>query len=234
MDLVDQRRGGLATRRSGDQRAHVVSLEPGQRDGGGLRHQRHHQRPQRVVGRLDLGVAVGADQQEPLEPGVLRDELEQPQRGRVGPVQVVEHHDEGTPLGDGHQGRGDRVVDLERVAGFVDVDVAQHDGEAGAGRLVCRRPVVGRAAQAPQDLHPRPVARRAVGRPTGPADHERTTAPRVVGRPGDQRRLADAGLAGDEHQTAVAVGRPLDLRAQEGDGVLPPDECLADPRRHGP
>ena len=70
---------------------------------------------QRVAGGLHLHVAVRADQQQPLEPGVLRDELQQPHRRRVGPVQVVQHDHHRPPLRHRDQRGGHRVVQVELV-----------------------------------------------------------------------------------------------------------------------
>lgn len=91
VDLVDQLRCGLAAGRHRHQRAHLVPAEAGQRERrGGARDQRQDQLLERVSGGLHLDVPVGADQQQPLEPGVLGGEFEQPQRGRVGAVQIVQ------------------------------------------------------------------------------------------------------------------------------------------------
>lgn len=93
-------------------------------------------------------------------------------------------------------------------------------------RLLGRRPFRRRGgpAQTAQDLHPGPVARGGVGVPAGTADHQRPAPPRLVRGVGDQRALADPGLAGDQHETAVAVRGPDDLRAEYADGVVAPEE----------
>ncbi len=129
VDFVDQLRGGLAARRHRHQRAHLVPAEPGQGERrGGARDQRQDQRLERVSGALHLDVPVGADQQQPLEPGVLGDEFEQAEGGRVGAVQIVEDDHQGAALGEGDEGRGHRVEQAEGV-GAVDGTAA-----GGAGR----------------------------------------------------------------------------------------------------
>jgi hypothetical protein len=244
VDLGDHLRVGLAARRAGDQRADLVAVQAGQRDRGRLGHQRQQQRLQRVPARFHLDVAVGADQQQPLEPGVLRGELQQPQRGAVGPVQVVEDDDDRAALGDRHQRGGDGVVQLEGLGprGVVRRPgirrrgrrLAEQDRQADAAGGPGRRPLLGRGGppQRAEHLHPRPVARGAVGLPAGAAEHQRAAPPGLFRGVGDQRGLADPGLPGDQHQPAVAVDRPADLRTQQPGGMLPPDDALAARRAH--
>jgi hypothetical protein len=147
VDLGDQLGIGLATRRPGHQGTHLVAAQAGQGDRCRLGHQLEQQRGQGVLARLHLDVAVGADQEQPLEPGVLGGELQQPQRRRVGPVQVVEH--------------------------------------------------------------------------------QRAPPPGLVGGLSGQGGLADPSLPGDQHQPAVAVGRPGDLGPEHPGRVVPPDDRLA-------
>ncbi len=79
VDLVDELRRGLTARRHRHQRAHLVPAEPGQGEGrGGARDEGQDQLLERVPGGLHLDVPVGADEQQPLEPGVLGGEFEQP------------------------------------------------------------------------------------------------------------------------------------------------------------
>ena len=176
--LVDKRVGGLATGRAGDQRAHLVAAEAGEGDRGGLCHQRHHQRAQRVVDGLDLGVAIGADEQQPLEPRVLCGELEQSQRGAVGPVEVVEDDNHRAALGDRDKSGGHGVVEAERLDAVVvvgrgvcgPVRLADQHRQVGPAASWAAAQSSGRAPQPAQHLHPRPVAGSAVGIPAGAAD----------------------------------------------------------------
>ncbi len=71
-----------------------------------------------MLRRLHLRVAIGADQQQPLEPGVLGDELQQPQRRGIGPVQIVEYDHDRPTLRHRDQRGGDRVVQLKRLGRF--------------------------------------------------------------------------------------------------------------------
>ncbi len=64
------------------------------------------------------------------------------------------------------------------------------------------------------------------------AEHERTAPAGLVGRARDQRRLADPGLAGDQYQAAVTLGRPVDLGAQQPGRVVPPDHAVASRSTH--
>jgi hypothetical protein len=56
------------------------------------------------------------------------------------------------------------------------------------------------------------------GIPARAAQHHGSETARLVRPAGDQRGLADAGLAGDQHETAVAVHGAADLGAQQAGG----------------
>lgn len=275
VDLVDQLRGGLAARCHRHQRPHLVPAEAGQGEGrGGARDQRQDQLLERVPGGVHLDVPVGADQQQPLEPGVLGGEFEQAQGGRVGAVQIVEDDHQRSALGDRDEGRGHGVEEPEGLgplrrtavrrararfrAGLSaarrvgtrgsggargrprkgagprsvrtahgDPDrVAQERGEPAFRRLLGRCPFGrgGGPAQAAQDLDPGPVAGSVVRVPAGTSDHQCSAPPCLVRGVGDERALADSGLTGDQHETAVAVRGPGDLRAENACGVVAPEE----------
>jgi hypothetical protein len=97
-------------------------LSPDRRGAG---QQRGQHVPQRVVGRVDLDVAVGADDEDRFEPGVTDEEVQRAQRRRVGPMQIVEHHERRARLRGGDEDRGQRVLDAE-------------GRPVGGGRPVCR------------------------------------------------------------------------------------------------
>ena len=168
-------------------------------------------------------VAVGADHQDLLVPGVGGDELEQPQRRRIGPVQVLKGHHDRSGVRRADQHRRDGVGELElgmTIGGRVRcIGAAEEPAQrrirwvAQAGRR--RRPLDGT-----QHLRPRPIARRTAMLPTRPGRHQRLLATRPRQRIGHQGRLADPGLAGDQHQTAVAGQRLVQLTAQHPDSML--------------
>jgi hypothetical protein len=70
---------------------HLGRIEPAQGDRFPALGERR-ERARRVLG--ELVVAVGPDHRERHRPVRLCDELQQRQRGRVGPLQVVEHDDQ--------------------------------------------------------------------------------------------------------------------------------------------
>ena len=187
----------------GDDRRHAGRVEPGQRQHGAAVGRRPRQ----------LGVPVGAEQQHPGVPQVGGGELDQPQRRLVGPLQVVDDQDQRAARGQPGERRHDRLGQPEpRIS-------RRHR----RGRRRCRgpldqvggRPQLGaRSPGRPQQLDPRPVRRHR--RPV-PADRGQHQRPALAGLPGqlaEQRALADARLAGDEHQPAVAGER----RRQRGPG----------------
>ncbi len=190
--LGDQVGAGLATGGAGHQGGHLVPAEAGERDCGGLRAQRHQQRAQRMLAGLDLGVPVGADEQQPLEPGVPGDELEQPDRRRVGPVQVVEDHHDRPVLRDGDKRRGHRVVPVElgpavvprrvtvvpRLVALPGGALAEQGGQPGVDCFPGAGRVAGGPGQPAQHLDPGPVVGCGVGVPARGAEHERA---RVAG-----------------------------------------------------
>jgi hypothetical protein len=97
--------------------------------------------------------------------------------------------------------------------------------QEAAERLAKLRHRVDDAAQAAHHLHPRPVPRGVAGVPAGAAEHQGTLPAGLVDRGGHQGRLADARLAGDEDQPAVAGQGALDLGVQDSGRVLPSDQC---------
>jgi hypothetical protein len=112
-------------------------------------------------------------------------------------VQVLQHQQQRPPLlaepvKDGQR----RLEQVELRVGGVGVEPASQVGE--------RR----RAAQRPQRLHQRQVGQAGADQvDAAPAQHGRAGAPRPLGQLAGQPRLADPGLAGDQHGTATAGDR---------------------------
>jgi hypothetical protein len=184
----------------GDDRRHAGRVEPGQRQHGAAVGRRPRQ----------LGVPVGAEQQHPCVPQVGGGELDQPQRRLVRPLQVVDDQDQRAARGQPGERRDHRL-------GQPEPRISRRHRRRRRRPLdqVGRRPQLGaRGPGRPQQLDPRPVRRHR--RPV-PADRGQHQRPALAGLPGqlaEQRTLADARLAGDEHQPAVAGER----RRQRGPG----------------
>ena len=192
---------------------------------------------QHVVAREAVG-AVGADD-EHRQLGQRRGEpAEQRERGLVGPLQVVEHHERGA---DRLERAPDRLEDRGPVAARRGLaELRQQQREVGAQRAEIVETARAAAQVVAQDGDERAVGSgRAAARRA--AEHEDVRGGR--GLPGEAR-LADAGLTGEEQQGAVAFAgapraRPRAARARPHDRraccVRPWGGSLsADGRRVGP
>src|SRR4051812_17984210 len=171
-------------------------------------------RPRVVVRRDDEDRAV-ADR--------AGEEGEQQERRQVGGVEVVEQHDQRRVAGDPAQEDRDRVeqgearlLRLRRVAGRRRADALADLGRelrdpAGPGAQVLGEArVVALGRERADDLQPVPVRRCAAAFPaTGERDLGAGLA-RVVAERARQARLADAGLAVNQHEAAAACARVLE------------------------
>jgi hypothetical protein len=159
---------------------------------------------------------------------------EQPERGLVGPVHVVEHEREGLAFRGGAQD-GHHAFE-QREAGLLGVRAGGRAALPVPGERRQRAPVpvvdrwrrrhvlaVG-LEQRSQRLAPRPVSRRpAALRAASPED------PRGGrGQPArellHETRLADARLAGDGERSAVSGTGLAEARREQLELALPPDE----------
>ena len=156
-----------------------------------------------------LDVPVGAEHGERAAAQLAGDELQQAQRVGVGPLEVVQHDDQ--PVGPAAlvEDAGHAVEQSELVIA----------GLAGPHVLVSRQ-----RADRPQHLRPWPERR--CTRSFAGTTPRRSDALRrgVVGGLGDQHRLADARLAADEHQRAVAGARPVDRHRERGGRRAPSEQ----------
>ena len=210
----------------GGELADLVAAEALQRQPGG-RAREAAERGGELGARVRLGVAVGGDRQQRDVGQRARDELERQQRGGIGPVQVVEHDDERLALGGGGQQRGERVEEPE--ARLVGVQLggagglAERRGELGQqagdpGRAGAERG--GQRARSPPrgeraaDLHPRPVGGRAAAVPAAAPRPRRAARGGVLDELARERGLADARLAGQQHEAAAAVQRGVEGRLE--------------------
>ncbi len=187
VELLGVEAVGLGQRRDrlGRQPWQLAALDPPRRG------QLAEHDPQRVA-QLELVVAVGRDDEGGLRVHLARDEAQDVERRRVGPVQVLEHEDRGRAAPQlVEQGGRDLVGprgarrDLGELAPDLLGDVEQRAERARREQ---------RVARPPQD------ARRA---------------PMLVGEEAHERRLAGARLARDERQApARAVAHGVEHRLQ--------------------
>ncbi len=215
--------GALAAHNAGDQLGDRRDGQPGERQHRSPGSQGSQRRAWRGD---DVAVAAhhgrGARRQPPGQ------EVKQQLRGLVGPLQVIEQHQQRLDPRLGQQQRGHLVKQLK----------------AGGGRRVIDggRPVAGGQwrvqAERPHDLDPRPVPRRPLARPApAPRDAE-AAALSVAGRLGEHRGLADARLPGQQQQLAAPGQGRVGHTPQAGEHVAAADRahlagtCL--PRRPRP
>ena len=195
----------------------------------------------------EFGVAVGAQHQQRTVVEFGGQEREQPQRGRVGPVQVFEHQQQGRPLrcaaqetDDGVEqpeprlrvvqrvgigrGHGDMVGQFRHDAGDVDQRVAE-----GA----CRVGVATAAQVAADQLAPGPVGRCAGLLQAAAPQHRHAIGFGLRRQLLRQPRLADAARAGQHHHLSVAPAGGGQRGRQTGEFLAPADEQCGGARGPG-
>ena len=210
--------------------------------------------PQLGAGVADRGAAgegvgrpVGADHQQPGRDVPPGQPLQQVDGRGVGPVQVLEDQDQGPVRGGGLQrlGRlpqhplpGPAEGPPFQVGPVGGLDQRRHLGQPGRGEAgqQRRRPGVD-LAQTVEGVEDRQVRlwRAPLLETLATGDQPRPLPPDLAGERLHQRRLPDAGLAGDEHDLppplpgeVVQPAQPLQLR-------LPPDRghAVRERRRGG-
>jgi hypothetical protein len=232
-----ERRVGRAAEQPADQQGHLVVAERAKRRDRGGGGQVGQQGAGLLAGGL-VELAPGGQDQGPGGGQAAGQEGEQLQRRRVGPLEVVEDHDQRPLPGGGQQHRGELVEQPDpggrvRLAGLRERDrpgqLGQQPRRRGQPGGEPSQALVGRD-QRPQHLHPGPVGRRPLPLPA-PAPGDPGAAPLGVGgRRRGHRGLAGAGLAGQQHQPAPAGGGGLGGAAELGEQLVPPDEPV--PGRH--
>src|SRR5262249_4306686 len=195
------------------------------------RELRQHARP-RSMPHLD--VAVRADEEHAGVGELGRDEPKQEQRRRIGPVEIVEEHEQRGFDTEPPHCAPDRLEELEpRVCRlrFGGDPLSWHVLAEQRGERAIRG-VVRLRLEAPEDLHPRPVRRRAlrlVAAPPAHRDAERGGAYRELSR---DAGLSDARLAHEEHESSLAADGPIERTHQTTELGLAADEQIAYPGRH--
>ena len=185
---------------------------------------------------VEVGVAVGGQDEHPHRRDRAQEVAQQEQRRLVGPVQVVEHEDDRGVVRAGGQQVGDGLeqavalgvgLGLQRLgqAGDPGAELGQQPGElARQGAQLGPQPVGGdRRGVAPQRLREGLEGGAQLRVAAAPEDG----AALVVGDAdglGDQPGLADAGLAGDQHQAALARRRPPSTPTPARPARPPPGE----------
>jgi len=172
----------------------------------------------------DLDVAVRADDEHAAMGELLAQELEQRQRRRIRPVQIVDDEDERRLLRALRQKTSDRIERAEaRMLGEHGPDrqtlvgTTEEIGNHGRG---VRRSVTdhelelvrgARLHAVTQDLHPRPVRRCAWLLIAAAPQRQRALVFGELGEHLGASRFADTWLAGEQHDLAL----PFERRAQQ-------------------
>ena len=188
---------------------------------------------QRVT-RLDLGLAVGAEQQRAARLRRAHEMTQELERGAVGPVEVVEdEHQRPRRAGLGEQ-RGHRVEEAEAVAvggavvGGRRPELAEQDPELGGAHAETFAQRVERGARGPAAHH---LDHRLVGRDRllveAPVEHQRAVVARAAAQLGGQAGLADAGVPGQQDELADAGHRLVPVLLEHAELARASDERLA-------
>ena len=184
-------------------------------------------RPQRVPAVEVVG-AVGHDQPHRAGEGPGEQEAQHVARGLVGPVGVLDDHEQGALLRHGLEQvvhRGEDVAPVERLVLVAVVGGAQPSARLEAGE---RGVTVGHARghlrplreDAPEDLGEGEVGERPVGQVEAVSgEHQPALTERDVAQLGQQSRLADARVAREEHGVRSGTG-PGRANAEPGGQVL--------------
>ena len=203
---------------------HLVVVEALQGDAAdpGLPAQRPEGLGQRV-GRGQLGVSVGADDEQPQGVGLLHQVAQQLQAGRVGPLQVVEHEHHGTLLagrGQDAEHRGVQQVALGLGVGpLARRGQSLHPGAQGPAEPGQLGPVGGHVGGehllgGVGDVVVEGLGEGGVGHAellvAAAEQHDGPLGVGPPGRLGGQGGLALPGLPGDQdHLAALVAGHPL-------------------------
>jgi hypothetical protein len=243
-DLLGELVVGSGPEDAGQQVGDVVAVEAGHLEplGPAAAVQLGQERPQGMAA-VQLVGAVGQHQQQPgLE--VADQEGEQVQGGAVGPVQVLHHQHGRGPAGQPLQQGQERLEQPGLARGA--------DGGPGRGRFLAplelgqqagqQRPprsdqlVQGRRLQLPAQpahgLGHRRIGQRGLAELDAAAQQHLSAAPLdLLGEPGDQPGLADAGLAADAQGQQLAVAGVPERRLETAQLSCATDEPRA---RDGP
>ena len=180
--------------------------------------------------RADLGVPVGTDDRHRVRRQLGGHEAEEEERRLVGPVQVVEHDQQGAGPCRPAEERRDGVEEAE--AGLLGFELwrrrrvvqarcqfwQQAQDVAGARPQMPRQLlVIDAAGVRPQGLDPRPEGGRPLALPARAPEHARAKTVGVGRAVDGEAGLADARFAGEEDDAASAGRGPVDRAAEGGD-----------------
>ena len=191
----------------------------------GLPGQLAQQPPHGMIADRHLHVAIRPDDKHGGITQMAGEEHQQPQRGHVRPMEIIDH-DNHRPLRRlPPQIPHCHVVGAEASRGLIAQDAAPSPG--GAGELGQHGPARLLAAvpcQRPHNLDPRPKTRSAVSLPARPPNGDRAPRLREDHRLGGERGLAHASLTRNQHHPARTPDGGVDGRTQHADAKQPPHQ----------
>jgi hypothetical protein len=191
--------------------------------------ERHDRGSGRQGGQRGTGgrvhVAVGAHDGRGTRGQAPGQEVQQQLRGLIGPLQVVEEHEQRLDPRLGQQHRGHLVEQLKAGGRGRGIDsaanhgAADHGGRANSSRERRIQP------ERPHDLNPGPVAGSALARPAPSPGDAGTPGFCVMAQFCEQRGLADPRLSGQQQQVAPPGQRLIDDAVQLAQHVVPADRA---------
>jgi protein-S-isoprenylcysteine O-methyltransferase Ste14 len=198
-----------------------------------LAAQRRERANRRIVWKR--GSVAHRRDHEDLRVGQLEgDMLEQPQRSRVGPVEVLEDHEQGALARPCAERAGDRVEEYEaalllresaRRARDQPGQLGDQRGQLLGGREARDAQAVRvLAQQTAQDLRPDPERGLALLLQRATAQRQAAATLDLPLEDLREARLADAGGTAHHDEALVAAGRPVPGRAQAGERDFASDE----------
>lgn len=192
----------------------------------------HGERARERMPAVDVVTAPGHEQPEPLEPSAGEQDGEQLARGLVGPVDVLDDEQQRSPSSEIRQRCVDRLDEPGPVGVAAGAQAEPRDdrGQPGVRRdeLVHEVPLPG--VEGGEHLDERQVGQARADLADAVADEHPAVGGRVDEAP-DQGRLADAGVAAEQHGAAGAG--PPERGGQPGQLTVSSDQLGRGHRGHG-
>jgi hypothetical protein len=167
-----------------------------------------------------VDVPVGADHEQPSVGERPREELQKQKGRRVRRVEVIENEHDRLGQRCGAEERAGRLEQAEAGTFRVSegrnwklaVELGQlgkdlHEVRGSAAELAAEQLGIAISHIRAKRLYPRPVGRRAAGLPAASDEDVDSVLPGAIGELLDEPALADAGLAADQEEAALAGKR---------------------------
>ena len=232
VDGLDECGGSTAARLLLDEERHLPFPETGERQVASVTRQRSQDLGDvRVLSRLHCSVRRHDEHRRVAQ--LVHEELQQEQRRRVGPLQVVEDEHQRCVVGTTPEERRHRIEEVEARVLRLWRDGRRWRLQPPQLRHELREvwrtgPVRNPWQAGPDHLNPRPVGRSPLALPAPPPEHEVTPRRGLTRQLLHEPGLPDARLPDDEEEASAAGGGVFQTRAQLHELVVSTDED----RRH--